>query len=53
MLTYGDRNLALNEHTPSQPFFAGAAAGDENSVLAECAICARPNAYEAVTDYAG
>lgn len=38
-----------NEHAPSQPFLLGLTAGDENSVSAECAICARLNAIEAVS----
>ncbi len=42
-----------NEHAPSQPFLLGLTAGDENSVSAECAVCARLNAFEAVTDKAG
>ena len=38
-----------NEHAPSQPFLLGLTAGDENSVSAECAVCARLNAFEAVS----
>ena len=41
------------EHAPSQPFLLGLTAGDENSVSAECAVCARLNAYGAVADKAG
>ncbi len=39
-----------NEHAPSQPFLLGLTAGDENSVSAECAVCARLNAIEAVSE---
>lgn len=39
-----------NEYAPSQPFLLGLTAGDENSVSAECAVCARLNAFEAVSD---
>ena len=39
-----------NEHAPSQPFLLGLTAGDENSVSAEYAVCARLNAIEAVSD---
>ncbi|WP_368112913.1 hypothetical protein [Bacteroides sp. MSSM.1001136sp1_RTP21357st2_B10_RTP21359_211015] len=42
-----------NEHAPSQPFLLGLTAGDENSVSAECAVCARLNAFKAVSDEAG
>ena len=42
-----------NERTPDQPFLLELTARDENSVSAECAICARLNAFEAVADKAG
>ena len=49
MVTKTSRLMSMH----SASLFAEATAGDENSVLAECATCARLYAFEAVTGYAG
>ena len=49
---YGDWSFAQWACTQSA-FLAEAIAGDENPVVLECAICAKLNAIEAITDKSG